>query len=50
MGGLFASKESSTEAGDKVSDDDEAAVPQDAPEPDTTLDTKMVVDDNENPF
>ena len=50
MGGLFAPKESSTEGDDKVNDDDEVTAPQDAPEPDTTSDTKMVVDDNENPF
>lgn len=51
MGGLFPSKEPSTEDDDQVSDNGEPAPTQDAPETDTTPDTKMVVeDDDENPF
>lgn len=50
MGGLFKSAESSTQDDDRVSGDDEAAPTQDAPETGTTSDTRMVVDDDENPF
>ena len=50
MGGLFPPKESSSQDNDHVSDDGEASPTQDAPGTDTTSNTKMVVDDDENPF
>ncbi|KAF9651136.1 hypothetical protein BDM02DRAFT_3154513 [Thelephora ganbajun] len=51
MGGLFPSEESPSQNDDNVNDDGEAAPTQDAPEINTTSNTKMVVDDDdENPF
>jgi hypothetical protein len=49
MGGLFPSKEPSSQD-DDVSDDAEAAPAQDTPETGTTSDAKMPTDDSENPF
>jgi len=50
MGGLFPPKESSSQDDGNVSDGGEGALTQDASETDTPPDTKMVVDDDENPF
>jgi len=50
MGGLFPSKESSSQDDEIVGDDGEVAPSQDTSETDTSSNTKVVVDDDENPF
>jgi len=50
MGGLFLSRESSSQDDGIVSDDGEAIPTQDTSETDTASNTKMAVDDDENPF
>lgn len=50
MGGLFSPQESSSQDDDNVSDDGEVVPTQDTPETDPASSTRMVVDDNENPF
>ena len=50
MGGLFPPKESSSEGDEIVSDDGEATPTQETSQTNTASSTKMVVDDDENPF
>jgi hypothetical protein len=47
---LFTSNEPSSQEDDRVSDDGEAAPAPDPPATYSASDTKMVVDDDENPF
>lgn len=49
MPGFFPSKESSSQE-DDASDEGETVPTQDTPGDDTVSSTKMVVDDDENPF
>ena len=50
MGGLFPPRESSSQGDEIANDEGEAAPTQDTPETDTAPNTKMLVDDDENPF
>lgn len=47
--GLFPSEESSQDD-EVVSDDGQVTTTQDTPEPGTASNTKLVADDDENPF